>query len=131
MNQPDLSFGEFICLCPKRAKPWGSDIQVKRIISLTPLAQTVYTSECIQERPMQVTTKELRIQPGRIIEQVSHGEEITITYRGKRIAKIVPLEDYKTLVQDKEDSIFGLWENRTEGKTVDETVRDLRKGRQF
>jgi prevent-host-death family protein len=80
---------------------------------------------------MQVTTKELRIQPGRIIEQVSHGEEITITYRGKRIAKIVPIDESTAIDQFQKDSIFGLWENRTEEKTVDETVRDLRKGRQF
>ena len=80
---------------------------------------------------MQVTTKELRIQPGRIIEHVSHGEEITITYRGKRIAKMVPIEDSTTTDQDEKDSIFGLWEDRTGGKTVDATVRDLRKGRHF
>ncbi len=80
---------------------------------------------------MQVTTKELRIQPGRIIEQVSHGEEITITFRGKRIAKLVPIEDSTAMNEDQKDSIFGLWENRADEKTVDETVRDLRKGRKF
>ena len=32
---------------------------------------------------MEVSTKELRIQPGKIIDQVVNGEEVTVTFRGK------------------------------------------------
>jgi prevent-host-death family protein len=46
---------------------------------------------------MEVTTKQLRIQPGRIIAQVSDGQEIIITYRGKACAKIVPINDRNTV----------------------------------
>lgn len=53
---------------------------------------------------MEVTTKELRIQPGKIIDQVVHGEEV---------------------------QIFGMWSEREVGDTVDAIVRDLRKGRTF
>jgi antitoxin (DNA-binding transcriptional repressor) of toxin-antitoxin stability system len=37
---------------------------------------------------MEITTKQLRIQSGRIISQVNNGQEIIITYRGKACAKL-------------------------------------------
>lgn len=78
---------------------------------------------------MKVTTKELRIQPGKIIEQVSVGQEITVTYRGKPLAKIVP---FKSSISSKEDSIiFGMWKNRNESESVEDHVRRLRKRRTF
>lgn len=79
---------------------------------------------------MKVTTKELRIQPGRIIDHVAKGQEVTITYRGKALAKIVPLHKDSTLPQHQE-SIFGLWKDHPSNKSVEEQVRDLRKGRVF
>ena len=78
---------------------------------------------------MEVTTKELRIQPGKIIDQVSVGQEITVTYRGKPLAKIVPFQS--SLKIDNETSIFGMWKNHSNNQTVEDQVRDLRKGRQF
>jgi len=79
---------------------------------------------------MKVTTKELRIQPGRIIDHVVKGQEVTITYRGKALAKIVPLHKDSSLPQNK-DTIFGLWKDHPSDKSVEEQVRDLRKGRVF
>ena len=78
---------------------------------------------------MEVTTKELRIQPGKIIDQVTVGQEITVTYRGKPLARIVP---YNSSPSDASDeSIFGMWKDRADSRTVEEEVRDIRKGRQF
>jgi antitoxin (DNA-binding transcriptional repressor) of toxin-antitoxin stability system len=42
---------------------------------------------------MEITTKQLRIQPGRIISQVNNRQEITATYRGKACAKIIPINN--------------------------------------
>jgi prevent-host-death family protein len=78
---------------------------------------------------MEVTTKELRIQPGKIIEQVTIGQEITITYRGKPLAKIVPFKPI--IINDDDTTIFGMWNNYNAIQTVEEQVRNLRKGRQF
>ncbi len=78
---------------------------------------------------MEVTTKELRIQPGKIIDQVSVGQEITITYRGKPLAKIVPFKS--TVINNDDTTIFGMWKNNNDSQTVEEQVRNLRKGRQF
>jgi len=78
---------------------------------------------------MEVTTKELRIRPGKIIEQVTVGQEITITYRGKPLAKIVPFKSIN--MNDDATTIFGMWNNYNAFQTVEEQVRNLRKGRQF
>ncbi len=79
---------------------------------------------------MKVTTKELRIQPGRIIDHVVKGQEVIITYRGKALAKIVPLHKDSSLPQNQ-DTIFGLWKDHPSDMSVEEQVRDLRKGRVF
>lgn len=78
---------------------------------------------------MEVTTKELRIQPGKIIEQVSIGQEITVTYRGKPLAKIIPFQ--ASIKNDEESSIFGMWEKHNNNQSVAEEVREIRKGRKF
>jgi len=79
---------------------------------------------------MKITTKELRIQPGKIIDQVVNGQEVTVTFRGKALAKIVPIQK-KEGSAEQENEVFGMWSNRKEEKTVEEAVRELRKGRSF
>ena len=78
---------------------------------------------------MEVTTKELRIQPGRIIDQVVHGEEVTVTFRGKALARIVPVGPGR-MKAEEDAQIFGMWSD-FDNKSVESTVRDLRKGRSF
>jgi len=80
---------------------------------------------------MEVSTKELRIQPGKIIDQVVNGEEITVTFRGKALAKIVPLRKRIKSIEKDEIPIFGLWKDHDQSESVDDYVRDIRKGRQF
>lgn len=80
---------------------------------------------------MEVSTKELRIQPGKIIDQVVNGQEITVTFRGKALAKIVPLKNRIQTIDKDEVSIFGLWKEHDQIVNVEEYVRDLRKGREF
>jgi len=86
--------------------------------------------KCTLEEAMKITTKELRIQPGKIIDQVVNGQEVTVTFRGKALAKIVPIQK-KGSSAEQENEVFGMWSNRKEEKTVEETVRELRKGRSF
>ena len=81
---------------------------------------------------MEITTKQLRIAPGRIISQVSNGQEITITYRGKPRAKIVPVTNRKVLVSDEpENELFGIWKDRKDMDNVEQFVRNIRKGRKI
>jgi prevent-host-death family protein len=78
---------------------------------------------------MEVTTKELRIHPGKILDQVLNGDDITVTYRGKRIARIVPLEEQE--IDETPESIFGTWADREDEASVEESVRRMRQGRTF
>ena len=82
---------------------------------------------------MKITTKQLRIEPGRIISQAANGQEITVTYRGKPYAKIVPIVvSKKKLVSESEpDELFGIWKNRKDTENVEQFVRNLRKGRKL
>ena len=80
---------------------------------------------------MEITTKELRIQPGRIIDQVAKGLEMTVTFRGKAVAKIIPLKDKSKIVEKEDVSIFGLWKDYGDTNKVEDYVRNLRKERQF
>ena len=80
---------------------------------------------------MEVSTKELRIQPGKIIDQVANGQEITITFRGKALARIVPMNKGKKSEAGSEESVFGMWKDYSTDSTVEEIVREMRKGRQF
>ncbi len=95
------------------------------------LSKIVYSLECTQEVSMEVSTKELRIQPGKIIDQVVNGEEITVTFRGKALAKIVPFKKRVVSTEKDEISIFGLWKDHDQSESVEDYVRDIRKGRQF
>ena len=80
---------------------------------------------------MEVTAKELRSKPGRIIEQAARGVEIVITLRGKKTARIVPYSNAQKESNTVEDDIFGLWKEGGIPESVDDYVRTKRKGRAF
>ena len=90
------------------------------------------TSKCTLQKDggtdREVSAKELRSKPGKIIEQVTKGVEVVVTVRGKRIAKIVPYEQNANSSSEVTDEIFGLWRNR-KGMNVDDFVRKLRRSR--
>ncbi|MBS0616802.1 MAG: type II toxin-antitoxin system prevent-host-death family antitoxin [Spirochaetes bacterium] len=81
---------------------------------------------------MQVSTKELRKEPGKVLQQVVRGVPVVVSYRGKKMAKlvrIVPAE--KPDAVDGKDEIFGLWKNYKNKESVEAMVRRLRQGRSF
>ena len=78
---------------------------------------------------MEITAKDLRIQPGKFIEYVSHGGEVTITYRGKKIARLIPFTEKKIDVVAEKDETYGLWKDHDNSVPIDEYVRNIRKGR--
>jgi len=80
---------------------------------------------------MEVSTKELRIQPGRIIDQVVNGEEVTVTFRGKALARIVPIDRHQKESFAEDETIFGMWNDKNQEKSVEDLVRTMRKGRAF
>jgi prevent-host-death family protein len=81
---------------------------------------------------MKATAKDLRIHSKELLDVVSKGEDVVITFRGKPCAKLVAYEqtDQPADKENKND-LFGIWADRTEIESVDEYVRNLRKSRFF
>ena len=77
---------------------------------------------------MHASAKDLRFHSKNLLEAVSRGEEVIITYRGKPCAKLTPLEESnKKKLQS--DPLFGIWKDHSETKDVAKYIRNLRKGR--
>ncbi len=80
---------------------------------------------------MKISTKELRLQPGKIIDLVVNAEEVTVTFRGKALAKIVAISPEESALTKQDDGIFGMWYARLKDADVDDLVQEMRKGRAF
>ena len=82
---------------------------------------------------MEITAKELRSRVGEALALVERGEQVTITYRGKPRARLVPVErsGEEPCYDPAPVSAFGMWEDRTDMDDVDAWVRNIRKGRFF
>ncbi len=79
---------------------------------------------------MKATAKDLRFHSKELLDTVSRGEEVVITYRGKPCAKLVPIKD-KAAKNSGKNELFGIWKDHGETKNIDSYVRNLRKGRVF
>lgn len=76
---------------------------------------------------MQATAKDLRFRTKELIEAVTRGEEVVITYRGKPRAKLMPYIEIKT--KSKKTEMFGMWRDKDDVKSVDDYIREIRKAR--
>ena len=76
---------------------------------------------------MKATAKDLRFHSKELLDTVSRGEEVIITFRGKPCAKLIPYSDKKKA--SAENELFGIWKDNDRIQDVDEYVRGLRKGR--
>ena len=77
---------------------------------------------------MKASAKDLRFHSKEILDTVSRGEEVVITFRGKPQAKIVPIDTYEK-GQKSDLKLFGIWKDHDKTEDVDQYVRNLRKGR--
>lgn len=77
---------------------------------------------------MTATAKDLRFNINMLFDILSKGEDVTITYRGKPRAKLISAEKN---ISCKDDTLFAMWKETDESKSVDDMVRGLRKERDF
>ncbi len=77
---------------------------------------------------MRASAKDLRFKAHKILEAVSRGEEVVITYRGKERAKIIQCKTSKGARTEKH-ALYGMWADNSRVSDVDRYVRVLRKGR--
>lgn len=78
---------------------------------------------------MEATTKDLRLHTRELLSATDRGEEIIITYRGKRRAMLVPLRESFEIADGpgRRNPAFGIWCDRTD--EVDTLVRRMREAR--
>ena len=77
---------------------------------------------------MYATAKDLRFYSKNLLDVVSRGEEVIITYRGKPCAKLAPLNE-PDKKESQVDPLFGIWKDHKPSNDVNKYVRNLRKGR--
>lgn len=79
---------------------------------------------------MEATTKDLRLHTAEILAATDRGEEVIITYHGKRRALLKRWpESNQSRRGGERNPAFGLWRDRTD--SVDEHVRGLRQRREL
>jgi prevent-host-death family protein len=80
---------------------------------------------------MKVSAKELRSRTRELLECVARGEEVTVTYRGKPRAKLVPIDQQSVSETDSAAALalFGIWKDRDDTMNVREYVDRARESR--
>ena len=77
---------------------------------------------------MHASAKDLRFYSKNLLDAVSRGEEVIITYRGNPCAKLSPLKE-SDKSESQADPLFGIWKDHNHTKDVEKYIRNLRKGR--
>ena len=62
------------------------------------------------------TAKDLRQKTSALLDTVSRGQEVIITYRGKRIAVLAPLD--RIAHKELKPIAFGMWSGRRDMRDV-------------
>jgi prevent-host-death family protein len=73
------------------------------------------------------TAKELRHKTAALLAEVRRGRRVLITYRGKQIAVLAPLD--RTTQPDFEPAGFGMWKGRRDMRSVDRWLNKMRSPR--
>jgi len=76
---------------------------------------------------MTATARDLRVKAGSLLDRVRRGQRVTITYRGRPIAALVPLDASRHQTLDPVG--FGMWRQRKDMRSVDRWLRYARAPR--
>jgi prevent-host-death family protein len=77
---------------------------------------------------MKATTLDMRRNPKKIIDAIARGETVSLSHRGKPVARIEPVEDAER-TRAADHPSFGMWAGRTDMAEPSAYVREQRKGR--
>jgi prevent-host-death family protein len=78
---------------------------------------------------MRATILDLRYRTKEVLRAVERGETVTILYRGKEKARILPVATKGDDSELAASEAFGLWKDREDLRDVSRYVRELRHGR--
>lgn len=73
------------------------------------------------------TARDLRQKAAALLDEVRRGQKVVITYRGKSVAVLAPLE--KAERKGLNPIGFGIWQDRKKMRRVEKWLRDLRQPR--
>jgi prevent-host-death family protein len=76
---------------------------------------------------MKATTLDLRYKMKDILRAIDRGETVTVSYRGKEKARLVPIESApKTDLKPSDHPAFGMWKDREDMKDPTAYIRKMR-----
>ena len=78
---------------------------------------------------MKATIVDLRYRMKDVLRAIDRGEIVTVLYRGKEKARLVPVEGEKTSVRAEDTVMFGMWKDREDMTDPAAYVRKLRETR--
>jgi antitoxin (DNA-binding transcriptional repressor) of toxin-antitoxin stability system len=78
---------------------------------------------------MKMTFLELRRDPAKLMEALERNEEVTLSRRGRVVARVIPSGQPAASADVKNHPAFGMWADRRETADPAAYVRSLRKGR--
>jgi prevent-host-death family protein len=77
---------------------------------------------------MKATILDMRRNPKKILEAIERNEVVTLTNRGKPVARIEPIGSHER-PRAAEHEAFGMWADRDDMADPSAYVREMRKGR--
>jgi prevent-host-death family protein len=78
---------------------------------------------------MKATILDLRYRTKDVLKAVERGETVTVLYRGKEKARIMPVLSTPVRAEVRTNEAFGMWKDRKDLSSVPKFVRTLRQGR--
>jgi prevent-host-death family protein len=79
---------------------------------------------------MKASITDLRYRMKDLLRAIDRGETVTVLYRGKEKAKLVPIEaEKKPKMKMSEHPFFGMWKDREDMKDPVAWVRKIRRSR--
>jgi len=80
---------------------------------------------------MKASIVDLRYRMKDVLKAIDRGEPVTVLYRGKEKAKIVPIKSEKPKTKLEDHPFFGMWADREDMKDPAAWVRKLRSKRRY
>jgi antitoxin (DNA-binding transcriptional repressor) of toxin-antitoxin stability system len=77
---------------------------------------------------MIATVLDMRRNPKKILDAIARNETVTLSHRGKPVARIEPIENLQPCGAS-EHPAFGMWADRTDMADPSAYIREIRKGR--
>lgn len=78
---------------------------------------------------MKASIVDLRYRMKDVLRAIDRGEEVTVLYRGKEKARLVPIVDKSKKRKLTDHPAFGMWKDREDMADVNAYVRNMRKPR--